>query len=814
MANGACYHCGEALPSGTAVLAHAGDIARPVCCHGCRAAVELIAAGGLLAYYDRRAAPAPRVTAPSDFRAYDHLTLQQEFIEHDAAGRVRAQFLIEGMSCSACAWVIEHRLRVLPGVHSARVDYASRRADLVWDLARLPVSDLLSAVAALGYSAQPSTRQAEFAARRAEMRIGLWQVAVAGLAMMQVMMFAYPSYVAAAGELEVDLWQLLRWASLLVATPAVLITGAPFVRGAWRDLRNRRAGMDVPVALGIAVAFGASAANTLRGAGEVYFDSVLMFVFLLLLARQVERVVRHRLARALDYLERVQPMRARRLTAYPHSEAHNDVSAADLAPGDVIAVLAGEAIPADGVILRGESALDESVLSGESRPLLRGCGSPVPAGAVNRDAPLLLRVERAAAHSTLAHFARLVRRAAAERPPAQLLAERIAAWFLFCVLVLAAAGATWWWYRSGLAPALQVAVAVLVVSCPCALSLATPVASAAGTLALARRGVIVTRAGVIEAMAGARHWVFDKTGTLTAGELQLVRVVAYRAESAEWCSALAARLEANSDHPIGRALAAAAVPSDVVLDDIRLVPGGGIEARIGGQCYQLGTHRFAAHPAVPEPDTELTQVWLRDVQGVLARFDLRDRPRAGCAELVAALRRRGLAVSLWSGDQAGAVAAVAAALQIKDWRAALRPQDKLDAMRAAQARGETVAMVGDGINDAPVLAQADCSIALGGGALLAQAQADAIVLGDDVGALRGAIELARRVVQIERQNFAWALVYNALALPAALAGWLTPWSAGLGMAFSSALVVLNAARLLPRRERSRRPQSQPHLARA
>jgi Cu2+-exporting ATPase len=748
--------------------------------------------------------PAADARSSSDHAAYDDSAFQASFVVAGADGYREAALLLEGVRCSACVWLNEQVIGRLPGVAGVSINYATRRAQVRWDPARLQLSEILASVARIGYRAFPYDRMRADAAHRRERRAALWRLFVAGFGTMQVMMYAVPVYIAGGeGGMPADVEALMRWASLVLTVPVVAYSAQPFFLGAWRELRARRAGMDVPVALGIAVAFGASLWATLRGGGEVYFDSVTMFVFLLLAGRFLELEARHRAGAALAHLGRLVPAQAERLREFPGPIDTDRVAVSALRRGDFVLVRPGERVPADGTVAQGEGTMNESLLTGESRPVAKRPGSDVIGGAVSVTAPFVVRVERVGADTMLAAIVRLVERAMTERHRLVEIADRCAHWFVLGVLLLAAVTAAVW---LTIAPerALWVAVSVLVVTCPCALSLATPVALTVATGELACRGVIVTRGHTVEALARATDVVFDKTGTLTHGELRVAAAIALGALPLERCEALVRALEAVSEHPVARALMRhtdASRPVARVADRSASHPGRGVEGEVDGVRYRLGTRAFCAELArvscdnAPGPQVAATVVYLVAAGAWLAQLELADTLKPGAAGLVRSLEAMGKRVHLLSGDAAGPVRAVATALGIAAVRAAADPAAKQAYVGALQQAGAIVAMVGDGVNDAPVLAQANVSIALGTGAEIAQARADAILLGGDPAALAGAFDLARETLRVIRQNLVWAAVYNLAAVPAAAAGCITPWMAGLGMSGSSLAVVLNALRL-------------------
>jgi Cu2+-exporting ATPase len=783
-------------------------VRRSFCCTGCEAAAAAIAGAGLDAYYELRdaaaGAPPPDARGAGDYCAYDDPAFQASFVAVGPDGSREAALLLEGVRCSACVWLNEQVIQRLPGVAAVSINYATRRAQVRWDPARLALSEILAAVARIGYRAFPYDRLRADALHQSERRAALWRLFVAGFGMMQVMMYAVPVYLARAeGGMPPDVEALMRWASLALTAPVVGYSAQPFFAGAWRDLKAWRAGMDVPVALGIAVAFLASAWATLRGAGEVYFDSVTMFVFLLLAGRFLELEARHRAGAALAYLGRMVPAQAERLRAFPGPVDTDAIAVSSLRPGDFVLVRPGARVPADGTVVQGEGAVNESLLTGESRPVAKGPGSGVIGGAISVAAPFVVRIDRVGADTVLAAIVRLVERAMTERQRLVEVADRYAHWFVVGVLLLAAAAALAW---SAFAPerALWIAVSVLVVTCPCALSLATPVALTVVTGELARRGVIVTRGHAVEALARASDVVLDKTGTLTHGELRVAGARALGELALDQCEALAGTLEAASEHPIARALmrhVGGAESATGTVAGLAIHPGRGVEGTVEGVRYRLGSPAFCAEivrtscDGMGGADASATVVYLATEGAWLARFELADTLKEGAAALVRRLEELGKRVHLLSGDATGPVQAAAAALGIAAARPEADPVAKQAYVQSLQRAGAIVAMVGDGVNDAPVLAQADVSVALGTGADLAQARADAVLLSGDPAALADAFDLARGAMRVVRQNLVWAALYNLAAVPAAAAGLVTPWMAGIGMSGSSLAVVLNALRL-------------------
>jgi Cu2+-exporting ATPase len=738
--------------------------------------------------------------ARADLSAFDDPEALERFTQWHADGAATSSLRLAGLHCAACAGVIEAALARVGGVQSASVNAAAAIAQVRWDPARTRVSALVAAVRGAGYDAAPDLAADARALRLREQRLALWRLFVAGFCAMQVMMFATPAYLAAPGEMPADLRQLLHWGSWVLTLPVLLFSAAPYFAGAWRGLRQRRIGMDVPVALGLAVTFVASTGAAFDPGGlfghEVYFDSLAMFVAFLLGARWLELRARHRAAEALEAGIRSVPEAATRVLADGRVET---VAAARLRPGDCVRVALGAAFPADGVLLGGATSADESLLSGESRPLAKQVGDEVLAGSLNLGVPVEVRVTRSGSATRQAGIVALMRDAMMARPALAASADRWAAPFLVGVLLLAGIAAAAWSVIDP-ARAVWVAVSVLIVTCPCALSLAAPSALLAASGQLARRGVLLRRPDALDAMARAQTLFIDKTGTLTEPQPRWhgLRRLADAADGDDEATLLqaAASLAAWSNHPLSRALATQATTAHRAWHDVREVPAAGISARgDDGRLWRLGTATYVGAPPDEVVDGDALCLWFGPEGRALLRFDFDEVPRADAAKAVAALQAAGIELRLLSGDRPARVQRLAAQLGIASVQGGASPQDKLAAVRALQAGGNVVAMLGDGINDAPVLAQADVALAMGSGADLARHSADALLLSMQLADVAHAFALARRARRVVQQNFMWAAGYNAACIPLALSGWLPPWLAGLGMALSSLVVVGNALRL-------------------
>ena len=801
-----CYHCGLPVPDDVDLSVKIGSEPRAMCCFGCQAVAQSIVDNGLAEYYRSRDAlpESPREAMPAildQLLMYDHADFQKSFVKELGQNEREASLLLEGITCSACIWLNEQHVGRLPGVTAVNINYTTRRARVRWDEARIKLSDILGAIVAIGYRAYPYDAAKNEEISRKERREAMWRLWVAGFGMMQVMMYAYPVYIS-DGEMAPDIESLMRWASLLLTLPVIFYSSAPFFRNAWRDIKLRRVGMDVPVALGVGAAFLASCWATFVQAGEVYFDSVTMFIFFLLGGRYLEMTARQKALSVTEALARLLPAFAQKMPKFPVDRSTEQCVVDDLRQGDYVMVRAGDIVPADGRVIEGVSCANEALLTGESQPVPKSPGAAVTGGSINAESPLVVQVEQVGEGTRLSAIIQLMERAAAEKPKIVVLADRLASYFvaaLLAVAILVALG----WYFVDPSKALWITVSVLVVTCPCALSLATPIALTVSAGALAKDGLLVTRGHAIETLSRATHFVFDKTGTLTTGRMHLVDVFLAAGADKEACLAMAAALEHASEHPVATALRRAAGERLPETSAVISEPGQGIEAIVEGRRCRIGRPDYAlalSAATLPEAASDWlesgdTVVVLADETGCLALFRIGDEVRQESAALISELRAAGKKVILLTGDAPAVAHRVANKLGISDVRAGVTPQGKHDCVIGLQAEGAVVAMLGDGVNDAPVLAQAQVSVAMGGGAQLARTQSDFILLSENLDHLRHGLRRARKTLKIIRQNLWWSFAYNFVALPLAIAGYVTPWIAGIGMSASSLLVVLNSLRI-------------------
>jgi P-type Cu2+ transporter len=822
-----CFHCGLPVPDKLNLSVTINGEAQPMCCPGCQAVAQAIVNAKLEAFYQYRTenAPTGQAVVPEFIQkttVYDNPAIQKRFVRYENEQVREAALILEGITCAACIWLNERHLRTLPGILDVQINYSTHRAQVRWDNARIQLSEILQAVTHIGYIAHPYDPARQQAVLERQRKQQLRRIGIAGVLGMQIMMFSIALYAGAWYGMAPEFKLLFDWVNLVLVLPVIFYSAQPFFKSAWRDLTHKQIGMDVPVALALSLAFIGSVFSLISeqlsviSQGQVYFDSIAMFVFFLLTGRYFELRARQRSAEAAESLVHSVPSMATRLRETEQGVEEELVLVADLVVGDKVLIRPGDNIPADGLLIEGQSSVDESLLTGESHPISKVAGQTVIAGSVNIENPVKMQVDKIGTETVLSHILRLLERAQTEKPALTQLADRVASWFVVGVLVLASCVAFYWWQFNPEAW-LSITLAVLVVTCPCALSLATPTAMTKATSGLTQIGLLTTRGQALEGLARATHFIFDKTGTLTKGHLQVLNTHIFTPLNEMDCLHYAIALERHSEHPIARALEKAFKSAQAISEsstsflkeefmaiEISNHPGAGMQGKINGRAYFIGTPAWVSEKTGFKLEAARlkkleaqgnTLVLLANTQSLLAAFVLGDEIREGAQELIEALQQQGKSVSLLSGDQRVAVERVATAVGIKNSHAALTPEAKLEYVKALQAKGEIVAMIGDGVNDAPVLAQAQVSIAMGTGTQIARASADMILLTEQLPNLLIGINTARQTLKIIRQNIIWAIAYNSLALPAAAMGWIAPWIAAIGMSFSSLLVVTNALRI-------------------
>jgi Cu2+-exporting ATPase len=722
---------------------------------------------------------------------------------------VQSDILLDGLYCAACSGIIEEGLKAQAGVVSCKVSLSKKRAVVVWSPDKTKPSTILNAVKALGYSANPASQMAFQLEAQKKNRAAFWRWLVAGFCMMQVMMYASPSYFTEAGEITPDILTLLNWASWLLSLPVILFSSSTFFGNAYRDLTMRKISMDLPVALGILITFVVSTAATFDPSGWwgniVYFDSLTMFVFFLLSARLIEAKLNSKTMGALEALVSRIPENTTRLNV---DGSFTRVLNSQLKIGDIVRVNVGEAFPADGTIIVGQTQADESLLTGESKPIQKNLSEKVVAGSYNLGQSVQVKVEMLGESTQYGQIVNLINQAAIEKPRLSQLIDRIAKPFLIFVILSAALAAALLWNEDH-GKALMTAAAVLIVTCPCALSLATPAAMLASASSFVKRGILIKNIQAIESIADIDTVIFDKTGTLTDDHIAVTNIITKAGISNTQALALASALANHSTHPISRAIVATlhrnhveeAIDYSSMFQEVREEIGAGIWANIPSENVWgleiLGTLKLGSAKFCETKVTENHQqaVYLADSQGWLATFELQEAIKPMVKETVNALKMQGLHVALLSGDQASTVQDTAKKIGMTDFQAACTPKDKLAHLNTLKAQQKKVLMVGDGLNDGPILASAHVSIAMGKGVPLNHSHADYILLNGDVSQIPALILHAQKTMTIIKQNMTWAIFYNLICIPLAFFGVLSAWLAGLGMAVSSLVVICNALRL-------------------
>lgn len=790
-----CYHCGLPVLTGDAFTAVVLKENRVFCCPGCQAVAQTIIAGGLESYYLHRseASANPETlpgVLPDELLLLDREDIQKPFVS--TSGNIsETQLLIEGITCAACGWLIEKHLKQLPGVLDTSLNLSNHRLSISWDADQVMLSDLLKTIRHIGYAAHPWQPDIVSQQMQSDNRRALRKLGVAGLLWMQVMMASMATWPEFNLDLSEGMDRLLRWVSLILTTPIVFYCSTEFFTGALRDLRTRHLTMDVSVSLAIAGAYGAGIWSTFTGQGDLYFDAAGMFALFLLSGRYLERRARERTSAATTQLVNLLPASCLRLAADGSSER---ILLSELQQGDQLLVPPGSLIPADGHILTGNSSIDESLLTGEYLPLSKSPGDTVVAGTLNIEGPLTIEILALGEETRLSAIVRLLERAQSLKPRLAELADTVAQWFLISVLLIAAiVGLIWWQIDSS--RAFWIVLSLLVATCPCALSLATPTALTAATGSLHKLGLLITKGHVLESFQKVDTVIFDKTGTLTEGKLTLKHIQTIAQLNEQECLELAAALEGHSEHPIARAFGRTVTAAY----DVSSEPGLGLEGTVHNKQLRIGRPDYVSelggYPAPQMPSDEGQWLLLGDTQQALAWFALDDRLRPDAPALLEVCRARGWKVLLLSGDSSPMVQHIAEQLQISDARGGLTPDDKLQVLKELHSQGRHVLMLGDGVNDVPVLAAADISIAMGSATDLAKTTADAILLSNSLSSLVSALAIAKKTRRVIIENLGWATLYNGLVIPFAAIGWVTPGWAALGMSVSSLLVVLNALRL-------------------
>lgn len=789
-----CFHCNEAIPADSDFSLSIDQQTRQFCCPGCLAVAETIIDQGLGDYYKFRTAPASKAELVPD---------QLQLVNYDSAevladltqskdNQTQIELSISGISCAACAWLIEKQLKKNPAIHTVSVNSSTARCIVSWDVKQLKLSDILSSINQLGYQASPFMADQEEAVQQTELRQFLKRLAVSGIMSMQVMMLAFGLYFGEYTGIEPEFEGYLRWISLLLTTPVVFYSAKPFTLSAWRAVKGRELNMDVPVTLAVFYTFIASAYATLFGIGEVYFESVCMFVFLLQLGKFFEFRARAQARAATGNLLKIMPVSARLV----QGDEIISTSARRLEAGQVILVQAGETIAADGVVLSGESSVDESMLTGEYKAVSKKAGDTVMAGSINHDGVLKVAVHQALAHSRLGQIISLQQQTLNQKPQIVEKTTKLARFFIQRLLVIALGTFLVWYFWLDQDRAFWVTLSVLVATCPCALTLATPTAITCALARLNRKGILIKNQQVLEILPQLNSIFLDKTGSLTQGRFSIQNTRLHsNIYDEDTLLALIARIETYSEHPIAKAFAPY-LTTAVKIERVQVHVGSGLSAlwiQNDGSAAEIKVGS-AAFCNVEDQITD--SVCCTVNHQLVLSVELSDALRPEVPALVQALKQRGLALSMLTGDSSAQVEEVQQQLQFDQVFKGCSPEQKVEQISFAVARGDKVLMLGDGINDSPCFHAAHVSVALDSGTDLSKNQADVVLLHNDLNLVQELIEGAVLAQRIVKQNLWWAVGYNLVIIPLAVAGFVSPYVAVIGMSFSSILVVSNSLRLL------------------
>ncbi len=805
-----CFHCGLPLPPDEPFIEKIEGKDRHFCCFGCQSVCKAIYDAGLDGFYQRTpdgTLLAPPPEPPKDIALFDLDEVQEEFVRELGEER-EIHLLVEGIHCAACVWLIERGLSTMHGILKVQVNLTNKRLLLRWDNRQTHLSDIIKRLGDIGYAAIPFDPEAAEGSIKKQNRELLFRMAVAGFAMMNLMWISIALYTGADTADGGQFRPMFHWIGFALASLTLFYSGSLFLKGAWAGLRHRHLTMDLPIAIGATSTYLYSTYVTISGSevGEVYFDTVVNFIFVILVGRFLEAVSKRHAVAATQRLMDLQPRVATLLT----DGAEKIVPIRTVKSEDTVLVKAGDKIPVDGIVLEGRSSVDESMLSGESEPVRKDAGHSVSAGTVNLHSALTLRVTGTLRETSLGRIIALVEEAQASKAPIQCMADRIVPWFVMATLLLSTLTFLLW-VGSGFELALMAATSVLIITCPCAFGLATPMAIAVAAGQGARNGILVKNGEVLETLSRVSHFVFDKTGTLTTGRMQFQQMTAAHGEDEDELLRLAAVVERYSEHSIAQAIVEAAEQRQLAINQSKpeafeSLPGHGVQAMVEGRTVTLGTlawlqkNDIALAPTLREQARELEAKATSCIHMAIdgkhrALIAIADQLRPDALQLVNGLRAAGIRMTLLSGDRQRVADAVAEQLGGMEVIAEVLPQDKDQVIADLQAKGEWVAMVGDGVNDAPALIRANIGIAVGSGTDVSMESADIVLMQDELDKVRVATLLSRRTLRTIRQNIGLSLTYNVIMVPLAMAAFITPLFAAIAMPISSLLVIGNAARI-------------------
>ncbi len=804
LAHAGCFHCGLPIAADAHYQSQLDEKMRSFCCFACQAVCESIYENGLQGYYQRTPQGtllAPPPTPPRDIEMYDLEDVQQDFV--NCQGDIRdAHLLVEGIHCAACVWLIERGMMRIPGVRNAGVNLAGKRLHLRWDNSQVKLSTLIYQLAKIGYSGVPYDPEAAEGSMKRINRAMLYRLFFAAFAMMNLNLIAIALY---SGADRGQFVSFFHWMAFALATPALLYSGFPFFKGAWSGLRNASLTMDLPIALGLSVTYAFSLYVTLTGVGQVYFDTVTNLTFVILIGRYLEGMFRHQAVSATNRLMDLQP----RVATVLRDGEEKITSVRAVKVGELVLVKPGSNIPMDGVVREGSSSVDESMLSGESMHVRKTAGERVAAGTLNGSGALVVEVQAASVDSTLAKIIRLVEEAQSSKAPIQRLSDSIVPWFVLATLILASF--TFYLWSDNFEYALMAATSVLIITCPCALGMATPMSIAVASGLGAKHGILVKNGVVLETLSRVTHFVFDKTGTLTEGKMRLEKLIASEGEEESALLAQAASVERYSEHSVAHAVVIAAdvhelLYRNLTVEHFQAAAGSGVQAMVNGSQVLLGTAQWLRHNQVALDESLVSRVGEHEAQAKtcvhmalggrhVAVLVISDTLRPDAKALIDTLRDAGISMTLLSGDRKAVAEAIAQQLGGMEVIAEVLPQDKDRVIQNLQQQGACVAMVGDGVNDAPALIRADVGIALGSGTDVSVESADIVLMRNELDKVRLATLLSRRTLRTIKQNIGLSFVYNGIMVPLAMMGHVTPLLAAITMPLSSLLVIGNAARI-------------------
>ncbi len=799
-----CFHCGEPVPPNLKLFVEIDKKQQAMCCYGCQAVAEQIIEFGLQDYYRHRTKlpDKPESIVPDTLQklaVFNNPQVQSEFVSQGDDDSKEAKLIIEGISCPACVWLLESRLATLNGVKQVDVNYSTQRCRINWQENDIALSDILTSINQLGYKALPYNHKQREELYEQERKTQLLRIGIAALFGMQVMMIAIALYFGDATGIEKNYKIFFEWVSLLLTLPVIFFSGRVLFIGALRDIKNKRPGMDIPITLGISIAFVSSIWATIQQSGHVYYDSIVMFVFFILGGRYFEFMSRKKSIAHLDKITSLLPVYATRVKDNNETEV---IELNSLKIGDKILVKPGEVIPIDGIVIEGHSSVNESIITGESLPVSKSTGMNVIGGSTNVESPLYIKVHKIGEQTVLSNIARIIDKAGTHKAKTLLLADKLVSFFIVAVLLIAGFTALYW-FQHDPSKWLAITIAVLVVSCPCALSLATPTAMSSAATTLMQYGIAIINTNAIEQLSKANCFVFDKTGTLTEGVLELEHIEIYQKKyQRDEIIRLATSLEHASEHPLAKAINKAAQQyHPAMVQNIKNFPGEGILGTIDNKKWLIGTEQFLQQHCeenfnnVHDTKHSLRRVLLANDEHIIASLYFTDPVREKSKTLIDELKQQGKHIILMSGDHQDIVKQIATELGIIEYQSELKPEDKLENIEQLQKQGKTVCMVGDGINDAPAFAKANVAIAMTEASDLTKLNADMLLLNHNIESLITMLKIVNKTNSTLRLNLAWAIGYNLTALPFAIMGFLAPWMAALGMSLSSLVVVINATRI-------------------